>query len=60
MQFEAINRYVHQGGSVLFMVGEGGEANLGTNVNYLLEEYVLIKCFCRLKIMLTMYIFAFR
>lgn len=38
-EFEAIKRYVHQGGSVLFMVGEGGESNLGTNINYLLEEF---------------------
>ena len=38
-QFEAIRRYVvEQGGSVLIMAAEGGEAKSGTNVNYLLEE----------------------
>ena len=27
------------GGSVLMMLGEGGETRLDTNVNFLLEEY---------------------
>ena len=37
-EFEAIKTYISEGGNVLMMLGEGGEANL-TNVNYLLEEY---------------------
>jgi hypothetical protein len=47
-QFEAIRRYVEQGGSVLILAAEGGEAKSGTNVNYLLEEYVSRACLaCR-------------
>lgn len=38
-QFEAIKGYLKAGGSAAFLLGEGGEERLGTNVNYLLEEY---------------------
>lgn len=38
-QFEAIKAYLKAGGSAAFLLGEGGEERLGTNVNYLLEEY---------------------
>lgn len=38
-QFDAIKKYVEDGGSVLICMGEGGEARYGTNVNYLLEEF---------------------
>lgn len=38
-QFEAIKGYLKSGGSAAFLLGEGGEERLGTNVNYLLEEY---------------------
>lgn len=38
-QFEAINGYLKGGGSAAILLGEGGEERLGTNVNYLLEEY---------------------
>lgn len=38
-QFEAIKAYLRAGGSAAFLLGEGGEERLGTNVNYLLEEY---------------------
>lgn len=31
--------YLKGGGSAAFLLGEGGEERLGTNVNYLLEEY---------------------
>lgn len=31
--------YINSGGSVLLLVGEGGESKWGTNVNYFLEEY---------------------
>ena len=39
LQFEAIKGYLKSGGSAAFLLGEGGEERLGTNVNYLLEEY---------------------
>lgn len=39
LQFEAIKGYLKAGGSAAFLLGEGGEERLGTNVNYLLEEY---------------------
>eukprot|EP00752_Nemacystus_decipiens_P018347 g16459.t1 len=38
-EFEAIKGYLKAGGSAAFLLGEGGEERLGTNVNYLLEEY---------------------
>lgn len=38
-QFEAIKSFLKGGGSAAFLLGEGGEERLGTNVNYLLEEY---------------------
>jgi len=38
-EFEVLKRYVKQGGSVLVMMAEGGEAKAGTNINYWLEEY---------------------
>jgi len=40
-EFEILKRYVRQGGSVLVMLSEGGEAKAGTNINYWLEEYGL-------------------
>lgn len=39
LQFDAIRNYLSSGGSVLLMVGEGGELKFDTNVNFLLEEY---------------------
>lgn len=39
LQFEAIKDFLNSGGSAAFLLGEGGEDRLGTNVNYLLEEY---------------------
>jgi len=38
-EFEAIKEYINSGGSVLFLLGEGGETKCNTNVNYLLEEF---------------------
>lgn len=38
-EFEAIKEYINTGGSVLFLLGEGGETKCNTNVNYLLEEF---------------------
>ena len=38
-EFDAIQKYMAEGGSVLIMIGEGGESRFNTNVNYLLEEF---------------------
>lgn len=38
-EFTAIKEYLSKGGSILFMLGEGGEGKNNTNVNYLLEEF---------------------
>lgn len=38
-EFDALKSYINSGGSVLLMVGEGGETKWGTNVNYFLEEF---------------------
>ncbi|CAM9488844.1 unnamed protein product, partial [Phaeothamnion confervicola] len=38
-EFEAIKAYLRGGGSVAVLLAEGGETALGTNVNYLLEEF---------------------
>ncbi|XP_064607888.1 intraflagellar transport protein 52 homolog [Liolophura sinensis] len=38
-EFDAIKRYMEHGGSVLVMMGEGGESRFDTNINFLLEEY---------------------
>eukprot|EP00913_Durusdinium_trenchii_P009856 g9253.t1 len=38
-EFTAIKDYLSEGGSILFLVGEGGEGKSNTNVNYLLEEF---------------------
>ncbi|CAE7764053.1 cpr-6 [Symbiodinium sp. KB8] len=38
-EFTALKDYLADGGSILFLVGEGGEGKSNTNVNYLLEEF---------------------
>ena len=38
-QFDVLRQYLDGGGSVLMLLGEGGETKLNTNVNFLLEEY---------------------
>jgi len=38
-EFAAMKEYVDSGGSMCFLLGEGGEGKHGTNVNYLLEEF---------------------
>eukprot|EP00392_Amoebophrya_sp_AT5.2_P015561 g15768.t1 len=40
-EFDAVKRYLSPEckGSVLFLLGEGGETRFNTNVNYLLEEF---------------------
>ena len=38
-QFEALQLYLEEGGAVLVMMTEGGEAKHNTNINFLLEEF---------------------
>jgi len=38
-EFDALEEFVSNGGSILWMVSEGGEPKMGTNINYLLEKY---------------------
>ena len=38
-EFDALKDFVHDGGGVLILAHEGGEEALGTNLNYLIEEY---------------------
>ena len=38
-QFKALQHYMDAGGSILMMLGEGGESRFDTNINYLLEQY---------------------
>ena len=39
LQFDMLRGYMDGGGSILMMLGDGGETRLDTNVNFLLEEY---------------------
>mmetsp|Transcript_7828 Transcript_7828/g.14176 ORF Transcript_7828/g.14176 Transcript_7828/m.14176 type:complete len:515 (+) Transcript_7828:18-1562(+) len=43
-EFEAIKRYVNSGGSVMFLLSEGGEERCQTNVNFLLEQFGMSVC----------------
>nr|CAD7199472.1 unnamed protein product [Timema douglasi] len=38
-EFNCMKKYIDSGGSILVMLGEGGEKNFQTNINFLLEEY---------------------
>ena len=38
-EFETFKQYLNRGGSLLVMMGEGGEDKYGTNINYLLEQF---------------------
>jgi len=38
-EFDALQGYLEEGGSVLVMVTEGGETKHNTNINFLLEEF---------------------
>ena len=38
-EFEAMNDYLKEGGSILISLGEEGEGKFATNVNYFAEEY---------------------
>ena len=38
-EFQILKNYVENGGSLWVMLGEGGEAEFQTNVNFFLEQY---------------------
>ncbi|XP_002730611.2 intraflagellar transport protein 52 homolog [Saccoglossus kowalevskii] len=38
-EFDVIKKYIEDGGSVLVLMGEGGETKFDTNINFLLEDY---------------------
>ncbi|KAI0225378.1 hypothetical protein LSAT2_023788 [Lamellibrachia satsuma] len=38
-EFETLKKYVESGGSLLVMLGEGGDNKYSTNMNFFLEEY---------------------
>eukprot|EP00055_Hartaetosiga_balthica_P004242 m.10768 g.10768 ORF g.10768 m.10768 type:complete len:416 (+) comp3723_c0_seq1:43-1290(+) len=38
-EFDVFRQYMDDGGSLLVMLGEGGESRFDTNMNFLLEEY---------------------
>lgn len=38
-QFIVMKKYLEGGGSMLVMIGEGGETKFETNINFFLEEY---------------------
>uniref|UniRef100_A0A1B6C3P4 Uncharacterized protein n=2 Tax=Clastoptera arizonana TaxID=38151 RepID=A0A1B6C3P4_9HEMI len=38
-EFNVIKKYLDSGGSILVMMGEGGEKTYPTNINFLLEEF---------------------
>ncbi|XP_033123649.1 intraflagellar transport protein 52 homolog isoform X1 [Anneissia japonica] len=38
-EFEAVKKYVEDGGSLLVLMGEGGESKFDTNINFLLEYF---------------------
>lgn len=41
-EFKAIKAYMEDGGNVMLLLGEGGEAKLDTNVNFLMEDHGII------------------
>lgn len=38
-EFDELKKYFQEGGNIMIMLGEGGEAKNGTNINYLLEQF---------------------
>jgi len=38
-EFENLKQYIDTGGSILVLLGEGGERDFNTNINFLLEDY---------------------
>ncbi|XP_014663857.1 PREDICTED: intraflagellar transport protein 52 homolog isoform X3 [Priapulus caudatus] len=41
-ELESLKNYIDNGGSMLIMMGEGGEPRFETNINYLLEQYKIM------------------
>ena len=39
VEFNVLKQFLKKGGSLLFLMGEGGEEKHDTNVNFLLEEF---------------------
>ena len=39
VEFNVLKQFLKKGGSLLFLMAEGGEEKQGTNVNFLLEEF---------------------
>lgn len=37
--FQFLKEFVENGGALMILLGEGGEVEFNTNVNFLLEEY---------------------
>lgn len=38
-EFEALKQFIDNGGSLWILLGDGGELEFNTNVNYFLEQY---------------------
>ena len=38
-EFNALRQFIDKGGNLLVLLGEGGEQQFNTNINFLLEEY---------------------
>ncbi|XP_065091445.1 intraflagellar transport protein 52 homolog [Ochlerotatus camptorhynchus] len=38
-EFQYLKDYISEGGRLLLLLGEGGEVNFNTNINFLLEDY---------------------
>ena len=38
-EFSLLKQYIMEGGAILVLLAEGGEARTGTNINFLLEEF---------------------
>lgn len=39
MNFESFQEFIDKGGKLMILMGEGGEQEFNTNVNFLLEDY---------------------
>ncbi|XP_046846757.1 intraflagellar transport protein 52 homolog isoform X2 [Xenia sp. Carnegie-2017] len=44
-EFEAMKPYLEKGGSILVLLGEGGEVHFSANINFLLEHFgIMVNC----------------
>lgn len=41
-EFVALGKFLDSGGSILLMIGEGGESKFETNFNFFLENYGIV------------------